>query len=147
MAIRKGSCEVENMRVLIADDHAAVRQSLAQALEWASDVEVVGEAPDGAAAVRLTQELQPDIVIMDIVMPQLDGIEATRRIVRDCPRVHVIGLSVHASKAYAARMLEAGASACVLKDGDTETLLHAMEAASNGRAPVSDEITPCDTCN
>jgi len=111
------------MRVLIADDHAAVRRSLVQALRDEPGIEVVGEAPDGDSAVRLARQLKPDVVLMDVVMPQVDGIEATRQIVRDCPEIRVIGLSVHDSMAFAARMLEAGACAYLLKDCSMEDLV------------------------
>jgi two-component system NarL family response regulator len=111
------------MRILIADDHAAVRRSLTQALQVEPGIEVVGEASDGAAAIRLAKQLTPDDVLMDVVMPQVDGIEATRQIMRDCPHIRIIGLSVHDSMAYTARMLDAGASAYLLKDCDLESLL------------------------
>ena len=111
------------MRVLIVDDHAMVRQSLAQALKEEPGIEVVGEAPDGVAAIQLADRLQPDVVLMDIVMPQLDGIEATRQIVRNHPETRVVGLSVHDSMAYAARMFEAGACAYLLKDCNIEDLV------------------------
>jgi DNA-binding NarL/FixJ family response regulator len=111
------------MRVLIADDHAMVRRSLAQALQGEPGIEIVGEAPNGAVAVELAGRLRPDVVLMDVVMPQVDGIEATRRIARDYPEIRVIGLSVHDSMTYAARMLDAGACAYLLKDCDMEDLV------------------------
>lgn len=129
-----------SVRVLIVDDHAGMRQSLAKALESQSDVQVVGQAADGDAAIRLAGELEPDIVLMDVRMPCLNGIDATRRLVREHPRIIVIGLSVHDCGMYAIRMLRAGARAYVLKDGGAEELARAVQVARTGRTYVSSGI-------
>ena len=92
-------------------------------------------------AVELAKTLNPHIVIMDIVMPLVNGIDATRQIIHDCPCIQIIGLSVHASKAYASRMLKAGASAYVLKSGDLDEIVHAADAVSQGETYVSPEVT------
>jgi DNA-binding NarL/FixJ family response regulator len=128
------------VRVLIADDHVTLRRSLIRALQLETGMEVVGEAGDGGMAVELAKALNPDIVIMDIVMPLVNGIDATRQIAQDCPHTAIIGLSVHASRAYAARMFKAGASAYVLKSGDLDELVHAVDAVSHGRTYLSPEI-------
>jgi len=128
------------LRILVADDHVMLRRSVVQALQSDAGMQVVGEAGDGVMAVRLTRMLKPDVVIMDVVMPTLNGIDATRQIVHDCPRVHVVGLSVHASGAYAKRMLDAGASAYVLKDGDVDELVRAVDTVSHGGTYLSRDI-------
>jgi len=128
------------VRILIADDYAAIRTALARALQAEPQFEVVGEAADGYAAVLLAAQLKPDIVLMDISMPRLDGIEATRCIVRQNPKVKVIGLSVHCFEFYAQQMLAAGARAYVLKDGDLEELVEAIENVCRGQTYVSSEV-------
>ncbi len=130
-----------SVRVLIADDHVALRRSLIRALQADGGMEIVGEAGDGGMAVELAKTLNPDIVIMDIVMPLVNGIDATRQIVHDCPHTQVIGLSVHTSRAYATRMLKAGASAYVLKSGDLDELVHAVDAVSHGGTYLSPEVS------
>ena len=126
-----------SIRVLIADDHPDVRRGLVQSLRLEADMEVVGEAEDGDDAVRLTKELGPDIVIMDIEMPCLNGIEATRQISADCPGVRVVGLSFHASRLHVEGMLKAGAYAYVLKDDEFEELVKAVRAVCNGDTYLS----------
>lgn len=115
------------MRVLIADDHAALRHSLMRALTSEANLEVVGEATDGGTAIELARRLQPDVVLMDIVMPEINGIEATRRITQECPQIRIIALSVHDSRAYVDRMRQAGACAYLLKDCDLNDLIRAIQ--------------------
>ena len=121
------------VRILVADDHMAVRESLVRGLKYEANVEVVAEAEDGCAAVELTKQFQPDVVLMDISMPRLNGIEATRQIMAQCPSVRVLGLSVHDSKQYADAMLKAGASGYVVKDGDLDELIKAVNAVVQGQ--------------
>jgi DNA-binding NarL/FixJ family response regulator len=128
------------VRVLIADDFAVMRTALTRALQSEPDLEVVGEASDGYTAVRLVEQLRPDVVLMDINMPGLDGIEATRRIVQGDSSIKVIGLSVHCFEFYARRMLEAGAHAYVLKDGDIDELIEVIEAVCTGQTYVSPAV-------
>lgn len=125
------------MRVLVVDDHAVMRESLTQVLRHEPDLDVVGEATDGCSAIRLALELEPDVVIMDVAMPQVNGIDATRRILERRPRIRIIGLSVHSSKRYAAQMLRAGARAYVLKDGGMEELIQALQVVCRGRIYLS----------
>ncbi len=106
---------VSKIRVLIVDDHAILREGVRSLLALQKDIEVVGEAVDGAAALRLVPELNPDVVLMDIAMPGMDGIEATRRIKQTSPQTKVLVLTQHDNKEYIFSVLQAGASGYVLK--------------------------------
>jgi len=121
-----------SIRILLADDHTIVLQGLSRFLQVQEGLEVVGQAKDGQTTVALTRDVNPDIVIMDISMPGLNGIEATRLIHQEKPDVKVIGLSMHASKRYIKEMREAGASGYLLKDCDFDELIEAIHAVADG---------------
>ncbi|KPL06096.1 hypothetical protein AMJ85_10685, partial [candidate division BRC1 bacterium SM23_51] len=105
-----------NIRILLADDHNILREGLRGLLEKQPDVRVVGEANNGMATVQLARELSPDVIIMDITMPGLNGVEATRQIVAANPRVKIVALSVHCEQDYVVAMLKAGAAGYLVKD-------------------------------
>jgi two-component system, NarL family, response regulator NreC len=127
-------------RVLLADDHSVVRQGLRVWLERSGTVEVVAEAADGREAVRLAEELAPDIVLMDIAMPLLNGIEATAQITRKNPQTKVIILSVHADESYILRALNAGAKGYLLKEATENDLLPAVRSVQLGKPYFSPSI-------
>jgi len=129
------------IRILIADDHAILRQGIRALLEREPDIQVIGEAEDGHSAVKLCCELQPDVVLMDIAMPLLNGLEATRQIRRNSPRVKVLILSMHESEQYIRQSLAAGAMGYILKDADVSELLAAIRAVYHGEAVLSPAIT------
>ena len=115
-------------KILIADDHQIVRQGLRFLLEKESDLKVVAEAEDGRTTVRLARELNPGVIIMDVAMPDLNGIEATRQIVAESPATKVIALSMYADRRFVVNMLQAGASGYLLKDCAFEELIRAIRA-------------------
>jgi len=123
---------MKRIRILIADDHTIVRTGVRLILEAEPDMEVVAEAATGEEALAQTRQLQPDVVLMDIAMPGMSGLDATREIKRLWPHIQVVGLTVHRSDDYFFRMLEAGASGYVLKGAATEELLAAVRAAAKG---------------
>ena len=132
------------IRLLICDDHAIFRQGIKQVLAANPGLEVVGEAGDGLEAIALVKKLEPELVIMDITMPELSGIEATREIVAQRPETRVVILSVHSRKAFISEALKAGARGYVLKDSAGEKLLDAVAAVIRGEcyldSPVAGHI-------
>lgn len=120
------------IKVLLADDHAIVRQGVRLCLESMGDMEVVGEAEDGHQAVRLVGQMVPDVAVVDVTMPRLNGIEALRQIRRDFPRTRVVMLSMHDNEAYVTQALQAGASGYVLKRTAATELAAAIRAAYSG---------------
>lgn len=125
------------MRILLADDHAMMRDGLHKLLEGQRGCVIVGEAEDGVQSVRLAIELRPDIIIMDIGMPSLNGIEATRQIRLQAPDTKVLALSMYADRQFAQDMFKAGASGYVLKGAGFDELMDAIIAVSNGRRYIS----------
>ena len=130
-----------SIRIVLADDHAIVRHGLSRAIQQEDDMEVVGQASDGHRTVELAREVTPDIVVMDISMPDLNGIEATREIQREAPGVRVIALSMHSAKRYVTEMFRAGASGYLLKDCDFDELARAMRTVADGKTYVSPSIS------
>ncbi|HEV56599.1 MAG TPA: response regulator transcription factor [Phycisphaerales bacterium] len=129
-----------SIRVFIADDHEIMREGMCALLRRRPDVEVVGQAADGRQAVRLVKELAPDVVIMDIGMPNLNGIEATRQMVADNPKLKVMALSTHSDGAIVAKMLKAGASGYMLKDSAFAELMTGIDAMARGNTYLCTKI-------
>lgn len=129
------------IKVLIADDHALMRMGLRALIETQPDIEVVDEATDGAEAVRKAKRLLPDVVIMDILMPESDGIEATRQLCESLPETKVLILTTSTSSDELNQALQAGASGAVLKSEANKRLLAAIRAVAKGEMDVSSEVT------
>jgi len=128
-------------RVILADDHKILRAGLISLLKSARDFEVVAEACNGRETVNLVRQLIPDIVVMDVAMPDMNGVEATRKITRLVPQVRVLALSGHDEGVFVKGMLEAGAKGYLLKDAATDELLAALKTVLQGRIYVSPSVT------
>ena len=129
------------IRVLIADDHAVVRDGLQALLAKASDVEVVGVAGNGREVIEQVQRVRPEVVVMDIGMPELDGVEATRHLREKCPESRVLILSMHLTSEHVVRALQAGARGYVLKESAGEEVVEAIRAVAAGRRYLSHQIS------
>src|SRR5688572_2545404 len=128
------------MKVLLADDHRIVREGLKSLLQAQNDMEVVAEAGDGREAMEMAEEFGPDVVVMDVAMPHLNGIEATRRLMSDHPDTKVVALSMHSDRRYVAEALRAGASGYLLKDGAFDELVMAIRAVVSNRVYLSPRV-------
>jgi len=126
--------------VMVADDHPVVRRGVRALLASDEGYQVVGEAGDGREAVEMARRHMPDVVLMDPAMPELNGAEATARILKECAGVVVVALSMHSDPQYVSRMLIAGASGYLLKTCDTEELLHAIEVSLKGGKYLAPEV-------
>jgi DNA-binding NarL/FixJ family response regulator len=129
-----------SIRILLADDHTVLRDGLRAMLERQPDMAVIGEAADGRECVRLAAEQSPDVVVMDIGMPNMNGIEATRRILADSPHIAVVILSMHQDESYILRSLKAGAKGYLLKDALRADVLEAIRAVAQGRSFLTRKI-------
>ncbi|MBA4411583.1 MAG: DNA-binding response regulator [Odoribacter sp.] len=128
-------------KVLLVDDHEIMREGICALLKRHSDLEVVGQAADGRMALELVRQLQPDVVIMDIGMPNLNGIEATRQMISENPHVKVMALSAHSDGAVVAKMIKAGATGYMLKDSAFSELVDGLQAMLEGRTYLCSKIS------
>jgi DNA-binding NarL/FixJ family response regulator len=132
---------LDKIQVFLADDHTILRSGLRALLEDEPDMVVVGEAEDGRSTVKLACQILPDIVLMDIALPLLSGLEATRQIKHDCPQVKVLILSMHDNEEYIRQALANGAMGYILKDAAAHELLDAIRAVHRGEAVLSPAVT------
>jgi two-component system response regulator NreC len=129
------------VRIVLADDHTLVREGLRKILETQRDWEVIGEASDGREAVQQALDLKPDLIILDLAMPQLSGVDAIQQIVRRLPTVRVLALSMHANEAYVTRALKAGAHGYLLKDSAGNDLIRAVVALMQHKSFFSPAVS------
>ena len=132
---------MKKLRILLADDHIVMRTGLRALLERQPNLEVVGESENGRETVALAVSLRPDVVVMDVGMPVLNGIEATQMIVTQCPTIAVVILSMHADESYVMRALKAGARGYLLKDSAAADLIGAILAISQGKSFFSPKVS------
>jgi two-component system response regulator NreC len=132
---------MKRIRILLADDHAVVRQGFKMILAAQTDMEIVGEAGNGREAVEQAEQLRPDIVVMDVAMPELNGIEATRRLAASVPHTRVIALSMHKDSVYVREILRAGARGYLLKDSGAGDLVTAIRAVASGESYLSPAVS------
>ena len=134
---RDGTADI---RVVIADDHPIVREGLRALIDAHAGLRVVGVAADGDEAIRRTRELQPDVLLLDVSMPGLNGVEVAERVVRECSRVHVLVLTMHEERGYVTRMLRAGVAGYVLKATASAELVRAIETVAKGGSYVDPSL-------
>jgi DNA-binding NarL/FixJ family response regulator len=132
---------MNTINLILADDHAVVRAGTRQLLERQPDLRVVGEAADGEEAVRLAKELKPHVVVMDVRMPKMSGVEATRRIKQEVPEVAVLVLTAHDDDEYVFALLQAGANGYLLKTAEMEELVKAIRAVASGQSALDPVVT------
>ncbi len=132
---------MKQIRILLADDHTIMRNGLRLLLERQPGFQVIGEAADGRETVEMTETLRPDVVVLDIAMPNLNGIEAARQIAAKLPGIAVVILSMHSDESYVLRALKAGARAYLLKDSAESDLISAIKAVTEGKAFFSPAIS------
>jgi NarL family two-component system response regulator LiaR len=135
-----GNTSTEKIKIIVADDHTVLREGTRKILEEEPDMEVIAEAYDGEEAVRLATELKPDIVLMDIAMPKLDGIDATKQIKHACPDVNVLILSAHDDDQFVFKLLQAGAAGYLLKTVHTQELVSGVRAVHQGESVLHPTI-------
>jgi two-component system response regulator NreC len=132
---------MKRTRILLVDDHALVRQGFKMILSAQPDMEIVGEAGNGREAVQIAEELRPDVVVMDVAMPELNGIEATRRLLASLPHTRVIALSMHRDSVYVRETLRAGARGYLLKDSPAGDLVTAVRSVASGESYLSPAVS------
>ncbi|MBK9165911.1 MAG: response regulator transcription factor [Bryobacterales bacterium] len=132
---------MKKIKILLADDHTLVRRGFAMIVGAQPDMEVVGEARNGREAVELSRSLHPDVVVMDVTMPELNGIEGTRRIGDECPRTRVLAVSMHRDATYVREILRAGARGYLVKDADDDALIEAIRAIARGEGYLSPAVS------
>jgi DNA-binding NarL/FixJ family response regulator len=132
---------MKRIRILLADDHAVVRQGFRMILAAHPDMEIVGEAGNGREAVELAERLKPEVVVMDVSMPELNGIEATRRLAASTPHSRVLALSMHKDSVYVREILRAGARGYLLKDSVADDLVSAVRAVASGEGYLSPQVS------
>ncbi len=128
------------IRVLLADDHPIVRDGLKMLLNMQADISVVGEAANGQEAIQLAQQIRPDVAILDIGMPEINGIDCAREMLRQCPQTQVIMLSIHGTSEYIIRSIQAGAKGYLLKDSLSKEIVRAIQTVYTGQYIVSSKI-------